>query len=62
MPGKGKNKLFFKNCYKELPVPYLIYADSEALTTKIKDSKLDTTKGNIQKIQEQKACGYSCAL
>ena len=33
MPEKGKNKVFFQNHHKQLPVPFIIYADFEALTT-----------------------------
>lgn len=58
MPKEGKNKLFFQNHHKQLPLPYVIYADTEALITKIKGSKPDTTKSNIQKTQQQEACGY----
>ena len=36
MPEKGKNKVFFQNHHKQLPVPFIIYADSEALTTKVR--------------------------
>ena len=35
MPEEGKNKLAFQNYHKQLPVPFIIYADCEALTTKI---------------------------
>ena len=34
MPEKG-DKVFFKNYHKQLPVPFVIYADFEALTEKI---------------------------
>ena len=37
MPEKGKNILSFKNHNKQLPVPYVIYADFEALTRKIEE-------------------------
>ncbi|MEW8615747.1 MAG: hypothetical protein AB2610_21530, partial [Candidatus Thiodiazotropha sp.] len=35
MPEEGKNKLTFQNHHKQLPAPYIIYADFEALTTKV---------------------------
>ena len=35
MPEEGKNKLSFQNHQKQLPAPYVIYADFEALTVKI---------------------------
>ena len=41
MPEKGKNKVFFQNHQKQLPVPFIIYADIEALTTKVEGPELD---------------------
>ena len=35
MPEEGKNKLAFQNHHKQLPAPYVIYADFEAQTIKI---------------------------
>ena len=58
MPEKGKNKLSFQNHHKQLPAPYIIYADFEALTTKIEGPILDPTKSNTQKTQHHEACSY----
>ena len=35
MPEEGKNKLAFQNHHKQLPAPFIIYADFEALIIKI---------------------------
>ena len=35
MPKKGENILRFNNFHKQLPVPFVIYADFEAITTKV---------------------------
>ena len=35
MPEKGKNILKFNNFRKQQPVPFVIYADFEAMTEKI---------------------------
>ena len=35
MPKPGRNILNFKNFYKQLPVPFVIYADFEAITKKV---------------------------
>ena len=35
MPEKGMSKVFFQNHHKQLPTPCIIYADFEALTTKV---------------------------
>ena len=59
MPEEGKNKLAFQNYHKQLPVPFIIYADCEALTTKIAGPELDPSKSNTQKTQHHEACGYS---
>ena len=39
MPKPGKNILNFKNFYKQLPVPFVIYADFEAITKKVQGYK-----------------------
>ena len=59
IPEEGKNKLAFQNHHKQLPVPFVIYADCEALATKIAGPELDPSKSNTQKTQQHEACGYS---
>ena len=59
MPEKGKNKLAFKNHPKQLPAPFIIYADFEALTTKVEGRELDPTKSYTQRTQHHGACSYS---
>ena len=59
MPEEGKNKLVFQNYHKQLPAPFIIYADCEALTIKIAGPELDPSKSNTQKTQHHEACGYS---
>ena len=56
MPPEGK--LTFQNHHKQLPAPYVIYADFEALTTKVEGPELDPTKSNTQKTQHHEACSY----
>ena len=58
MPEKGKNKVFFQNHHKQLPVPFIIYADFEALTTKVEGPELDPAKSNTQRTQHHEACSY----
>ena len=57
MPEEGKNKLTFQNHHKQLPAPYIIYADFEALTTKVEGP--DPAKSNTQETQHHEACSYS---
>ena len=59
MPEKGKNKVFFQNHQKQLPAPFIIYADFEALITKVEGLELDPTKSNSQRTQHHEACSYS---
>ena len=58
MPEEGNNKLAFQNHHKQLPAPYIIYADFEALTTKVRGPELDPTKSNARKTQQHEACSY----
>ena len=46
MPDENKNKLSFQNHHKQLPDPYIKYADFEALTTQVEGPELDHTKSN----------------
>ena len=58
LPEKGKNKVFFQNQQKQLPVPFIIYANFEALTTKVEGPELDPTESNTQRTQHHEACSY----
>ena len=42
MPEEGKNILKFKNFYKQQKVPYVIYADFEAIILLIRLTKIQT--------------------
>jgi len=57
MPKVG-DKLSFQNYHKQLPAPYIIYADFEALTTKIEGPNLNPTMSNTQQTQLHEACSY----
>ena len=39
MPKQGENVLKFNNFHKQLPVPFVIYADFEAITKKVQGCK-----------------------
>ena len=58
MPEEGKNKLAFQNHQKQLPAPFIIYADFEALTIKVEGPELSPTKSNTRKTQQHEACSY----
>ena len=46
MPKPGKNILNFKNFYKQLPVPFVIYADFEDITKKVQGCELSEEMEN----------------
>ena len=41
MPENGKNMISLQNWHKQQPAPYIIYADFEALTTKVEGPELN---------------------
>ena len=57
MPEKG-DKVFFKNYHKQLPVPFVIYADFEALTKKIQGCQPNNEKSYTEAYQKHTDCGY----
>ena len=58
MPKEGNNKVAFQNHHKRLPVPFIIYADFEGLTTKVDEPELDPAKSNTQRTQHHEAYSY----
>ena len=54
MPEPG-SKVSFRNYQKELPAPFVIYADFEAITEKI---PAPAEKSNTEQYQKHTACGY----
>ena len=57
MPEKG-DKVYFKNHHKQLPVPFVIYADFEALTEKIQGCQPNNEKLYTEAYQKHTDCGY----
>ena len=65
MPKPGKNILSFKNFYKQLPVPFVIYADFEAITKKVQCCEPIENKENksyTEAYQNHEDCGFSYKL
>ncbi|XP_064629257.1 uncharacterized protein LOC135488549 [Lineus longissimus] len=58
MPAEDQKMLRFVNHHKQLKAPYIIYADFEALTTKIEGAEFDPAKSNTQKTQHHETCGF----
>ena len=62
MPNKDNNILKFTNFNKQLPAPFVIYADFEALTEKIHGCRQDGNKSYTEAYQKHTDCGYGYKL
>ena len=58
MPDKDDNILTFTNHKKQLSVPFVIYADFEAITEKISRCKPNNNKSYTESYQKHTDCGY----
>lgn len=57
MPKKG-SKVEFKNHHIQMPVPFAIYADFEAISEKVPGCQPNEQKSYTDKYQQRKACSY----
>ena len=69
MPKQGENILKFNNFHEQLPVPFVIYADFEAITKKVQgceqseEVKNEKTKRSyMEAYQTHEDCGYGCKV
>ena len=58
MPEKGKNILQFDNFHKQQQVPFVIYADFEAITEKISNCQPDDNQSYTNAYEKHTDCGY----
>ena len=58
MPDKDNNILKFNNFHKQLPVPFVIYADFEAITEKISSCQPNNNKSYTEAYQKHTDCEY----
>ena len=58
MPDKDNNILKFNNFHKQQPVPFVIYADFEAITEKISGCQPNNNKSYTEAYQKHTDCGY----
>ena len=58
MPTKDNNILKFNNFHKQLPVPFVIYADFEAIIEKIHGCQRHDDKSYTEAYQKHTDCGY----
>ena len=57
MPEKG-DKVYFENHHKQLSVPFVIYADFEAITEKVDSCQPNNDKSYTEAYQKHTYCGY----
>ena len=55
---QGGEKVYFKNRQKQLPFPFVIYADFEAVTKKVNTCLPSNEKSYTQTYQTHEACGF----
>ena len=58
MPNKDNNILKFNNFHKQQPVPFVIYADFEAITEKVQGCQQKGNKSYTEAYQTHTDCGY----
>ena len=58
IPDKDKNILKFNNLHKQQPVPFVIYADFEAITEKISNCQPNDNKSYTNAYQKHTDCGF----
>ena len=58
MPKEGENILKFNNFLKQQAVPFVIYADLEAITKKVQGCKPNDDKSYTEAYQTHEDCGY----
>ena len=58
MPNKDNNILKFNNFHKQLPVPFVIYTDFEAITEKISSCQPNNDKSYTEAYQKHTDSGY----
>ena len=58
MPTEDDNILKFNNFHKQQPVPFVIYADFEAITEKLQGCQPNNDKSYTEAYQKHTDCGY----
>ena len=57
MPKEG-SMVQFQNYHKQMPVPFVIYADFDAVTEKVSGCQPDDAKSYTDKYQKHTGCSY----
>ena len=56
--SKADDMVHFKNYHKQLPVPFVVYADLEAITKKVQACRPNNDKSYTECYQSHEDCGY----
>ena len=59
---KNGSSVKFTNFHKQLPIPFVIYADFEAITEKLDSCQAKDDKSYTEKYQKHTNCGYAYKL
>ena len=59
MPKEGENKMAFKNYYKQMKAPYVVYAGFECVLKKIATCEPDNKQSFTMKTEKHEPCGFS---
>ena len=62
MPKQGENKMVFKNYYKQMKAPYVIYNDFESVLKKIATCEPDNKQSFTIKTEKHEPCGFSYVI
>ena len=58
LPRKGNNILQFQNYHKQMPAPFIMSANFEAISEKVSGCQPNSTKSYTGKYQKHIGCGY----
>ena len=59
MPKEEQNKMSFTNYYKQMKVPYVVYADFECVLRNIDTCEPDNEQSFTVKTEKHEPCGFS---
>ena len=62
MPKQGDNEMAFKNFYKQMKAPYVVYADFECVLRKISTCEPDNKQSFTIKTEKHEPCGFSYVI
>ena len=62
MPKQGENKMAFKNYYKQMKSPYVVYADFECILKKNATCEPDNKQSFTIKTEKHEPCGFSYVI